>query len=261
MKYNLFPKQIFMLCLIVITITSCVSRKEMVYFQDIEQLRRSENRRMGNNLEIQPDDVLTIRISAPEQEAALPFNLTKSVSTQGMVLGNVELETYLVSPEGTIIFPVIGTVEVEGLTNIELAKKISGQISEYVKDPIVNVRILNFQISVLGEVNNPGTFYIEDDHITLSKALGMAGDLTIFGKRDNILVMGEEGDHKTYAYLDLTDANVVNNPHYNLRQNDVIYVEPRGTRRQSAGSTNLASTYLSIISVVASLVILITNSN
>lgn len=230
----------------------------MVYFQNIEQLKKSENRRSGNNLEIQPDDVLTIRVSAPEQEAALPFNLTKSIASQERVMGEVELETYLVSNEGTIVFPVVGTIEVKGLTNMELAKKIQDQISEYVKDPIVNVRILNFQISVLGEVNNPGTFSIEDDHITLSKALSMAGDLTIFGKRDNILVMGEDGDHKTYAYLDLTDANTVNSPHYNLRQNDVVYVEPRGTRRQSAGSTGLASTYLSIVSVLASLVILIT---
>ncbi len=241
-----------------VIVSSCVSRKEMVYFQNIEQLKKSENRRSGNNLEIQPDDVLTIRVSAPEQEAALPFNLTKSIASQERIMGEVELETYMVSNEGTIVFPVVGTIEVKGLTNIELAKKIQDQISEYVKDPIVNVRILNFQISVLGEVNNPGTFSIEDDHITLSKALSMAGDLTIFGKRDNILVMGEDGDHKTYAYLDLTDANAVNSPHYNLRQNDVVYVEPRGTRRQSAGSTGLASTYLSIVSVLASLVILIT---
>lgn len=252
-------KRIILLCMVSMIISSCVSRKEMVYFQDIEQLRKSEMRRSGNNLEIQPDDVLTIRVSAPEQEAALPFNLTKSIASQERIMGEVELETYLVSNEGTIEFPVIGTLEVKGLTNIELGKKIQDEINEYVKDPIVNVRIMNFQISVLGEVNNPGTFSIEDDHISLSKALSMAGDLTIFGKRDNILVMGEEGDHKTYAYLDLTDANVVNSPHYYLRQNDVVYVEPRGTRRQTAGSTGLASTYLSIASVLASLIILITN--
>lgn len=256
---NLTPVKYFgCLCLILLISASCVSRREIVYFQEIEQLRESDIRRSGNNLEIQPDDVLTIRVSAPEQEAALPFNLTKSLgSSEGMV-GQVELETYLVSNEGTIDFPVIGSIAVEGLTNIELAKKIKDEIEEYVKDPIVNVRILNFQISVLGEVNNPGTFSIEDDHISLSKALALAGDLTIFGKRNNILVMGEEGEHKTYAHLDLTDANVVNSPHYYLRQNDVVYVEPRGTRRQSAGSTGIAATYLSIASVLASLIILFT---
>lgn len=245
-------------CMALLILSSCVSRKEMVYFQDVEQLRKTEIRRSGNNLEIQTDDLLTIRVSAPEQEAAIPFNLTKSILSHERMMGDVQPETYMVSNTGTIEFPILGTIEVKGLTTFELAEKIRNMITEYVKDPIVNVRILNFQISVLGEVNKPGTFFIEDDHITLSKALALAGDLTIFGKRDNILVMGEEDDQKTYAYLDLTDANVVNSPHYNLRQNDVIYVEPRGTRRQSAGSTGLASTYLSIVSVLASLIILIT---
>lgn len=238
--------------------TSCVPRKDMVYFQNIEQLRERGDRRESNNLEIQPDDVLTIRVSAPEQEAAIPFNLTKSMASQMNMTGNPELETYLVSNDGTIEFPVIGTVEVKGYTNHELAEKIKLLLTEYVKDPIVNVRILNFQISVLGEVNRPGTYSIEDDHISLTKALSMAGDLTINGKRRNILVMGEEDGVKTYAYLDLTDVNVVNSPHYNLRQNDVIYVEPRAKKLHAAGSTGIASTYLSLASVIASLVILLT---
>lgn len=231
----------------------------MVYFQNVDQLRESVERNRNDNLQIQPDDELTIRVSAPEQTATIPFNLTQSVASQGGIGGNVELETYLVSDEGTIQFPVIGILEVQGLTTIELAEKIKNSISEYIKDPLVNVRILNFQISVLGEVNNPGTFSIDDDHINLSKAIAMAGDLTIFGKRENILILGEEEGVKTYAYLDLTDANVVNSPYYNLRQNDVIYIEPRSSRRQTAGSTGIAATYISIASVIASLVVLFTN--
>lgn len=230
----------------------------MVYFQEIDQLKKSEIRRAGNNLEIRPDDLLTIRVSAPEQEAALPFNLTKTIQNPDAIRGDVEPETYMVSNKGTVEFPVLGTIEVAGLTTFEVAAKIQKMITEYVRDPIVNVRVLNFQISVLGEVAKPGTFSIEDDHISLSKALAMAGDLTIFGKRENILVMGETEGEKTYAYLNLTDANVVNSPHYYLRQNDVVYVEPKATRRQTAGSTGLASTYLSIASVLASLIILIT---
>lgn len=258
MKFLFLPEKLLIIVLILIMTSSCVSRKNMVYFQGIEQLAEREDRRKSNNLEIRPGDLLTIRVSAPEQEAALPFNLTKSMASQMNMRGNVELETYMVSNEGTIEFPVVGTVEVKGLTNHDLADKIKTLVSEYVKDPIVNVRILNFQISVLGEVRNPGTFFIEDDHISLSKALAMAGDLTLFGKRENILVMGEEDGIKTYAYLDLTDANVVNSPHYNLRQNDVIYVEPKAARRQTAGSQGLASTYLSIASVIASLILLVT---
>lgn len=231
----------------------------MVYFQNVDQLRESVERNRNDNLQIQPDDELTIRVSAPEQEATIPFNLTKSIASQSGFGGNVELETYLVSDEGTIQFPVIGVVEVQGLTTIELSEKIRKLILEYVKDPLVNVRILNFQISVLGEVNSPGTFSINDDHINLSKAIAMAGDLTIHGKRENILILGEEEGVKTYAYLDFTDANVVNSPYYNLKQNDVIYVEPRSARRQTAGSTGIAATYLSIASVLASLIILFRN--
>lgn len=259
MKININLKQVFYAGLFLLTASSCVSRKEIVYFQGIEQIPRSVDRQLTNNLEIQPDDVLTIRVSAPEQEAALPFNLTKSLGSQEKIMGVVELETYLVSNEGTIVFPVIGTIEVKGLTNIELALKIQGLIDEYVKDPIVNVRILNFQVTVLGEVNNPGTFSIEDDNLSLTKALSMAGDLTIFGKRNNILIIAEEDGVKTHSYLDLTNANVVNSPHYNLRQNDVIYVEPKGTRRQSASSLGIASSYISVASALITIIFLLTN--
>ena len=229
----------------------------MVYFQEVQQLQQGMDRAQQNNLEIKPDDVLTIRVSAAEQQAATPFNLTKTVGEQGM-RGDVELETYLVSDEGTIEFPVLGTIEVEGMTNIELSARIKEMLAEYVDDPIVNVRIMNFHVSVLGEVNRPGRFPIEDDHITLAEALGLAGDLTIHGKRTNILILGQENGVNTYNYLDLTDADVVKSPYYNLRQNDVVYVEPRASKRQTAGSLGVTATYLSIASVIASLVVLIT---
>lgn len=258
MNTSRFLKLLSFSAFILLFIASCVPRKNMVYFQELENLQESVDRNPSNNLEIQPDDLLTIRVSAPEQEAAIPFNLTKSMASQLDIRGNVELETYMVSDEGTIEFPVIGTIEVKGFTSIELAKKIQDQIAEYVQDPIVNVRILNFQISIMGEVNNPGTFTIQDDHISLAKALAMAGDITIWGKRKNILILGEEDGEKTYAYLDLTKADVVNSPHYNLRQNDVVYVEPKAARRQSASPVGVASTFLSLASVIASLVILLT---
>ena len=257
MKFN-FTKPALLICVLCLALlSSCVSRKNMVYFQEVEQLQQGMERAQENNLEIKPDDVLTIRVSAAEQQAATPFNLTKTVGAQGL-RGDVELETYLVSDQGTIEFPVLGTIEVEGMTNIELSAQIKDMLGEYVDDPIVNVRIMNFHISVLGEVNNPGRFEIEDDHITLSEALGLAGDLTIFGKRTNILVLSNESGVKTYNYLDLTNAQVVESPYYNLRQNDVIYVEPRASKRQTAGSLGVAATYLSIASVIASLVVLIT---
>ncbi len=226
----------------------------MVYFQESENVHFNQN----ENLKIKPGDLLTIRVSAPEQEAAQPFNLTKSISSMESTRGTVELETYMVSGEGTIEFPVIGTVKVQGLNNFELSEKIKKDIANYVQDPIVNVRILNFQITILGEVGKPGTFSIVDDHLSLAKALGLAGDLTINGRRDNILIMREIDGIKTNAYLDITDSGVVNSPYYNIMQNDVIYIEPRAARRQAAGGLGVVSSYLSIASVLISFVILLT---
>lgn len=258
MKTSRTLKQILIYMMIFFILSSCVSRKEMVYFQESPETPERIPYNQIDNLRIKPGDLLTIRVSASEQEAAQPFNLTQSVAAPERIGGNVQLETYMVSQEGTIEFPVVGTVNVEGLTNFELADKIKSEISEYVRDPIINVRVLNFQVSVLGEVNRPGTFTIEDDHISLPKALGLAGDLTIYGKRNNVLVMREENGEKINTYLDLTDPRVVNSPYFNLRQNDVVYVEPKVARVQSASTLQLTSRYLSIASVITSLVILFT---
>ncbi|MGM0934469.1 MAG: polysaccharide biosynthesis/export family protein [Bacteroidota bacterium] len=241
-------------------LNSCVSRKNIAYFQD---LKEAQKRNTDNNIRIKPDDVLTIMVSAPEQSAALPFNLTKSIAAMeggGGSMANVELQTYLVSDAGTIKFPVIGSVAVQGLTNLELAAKLEEEITPYVKDPLVNVRNMNFQISVLGEVGNPGTFAIDpdQDHLSLPKALGLAGDVLLTGKRKEILVMREENGVNTHAYLDLTDPAVLDSPYYNLRQNDVVYVEPIGPKIQSASYLGTATSYLSVVSVITSLILIFT---
>jgi polysaccharide export outer membrane protein len=255
-----FIKLPLLLLLVSLLMGSCVSRKSIAYFQGLEQVQK---RNTDNNIRIKPDDVLTIMVSAPEQSAALPFNLTKSIAAIEGVGGgtaNVELQTYLVSDNGTIRFPVIGTIEVQGLTNLELSAKLEEEIARYVKDPLVNVRNMNFQISILGEVGNPGTFTIDpdQDHLSLPKALGLAGDVLLTGKRKEILVMREENGVNTHAYLDLTDPAVLDSPYYNLRQNDVVYVEPIGPRIQSASYLGTAASYLSILSVVTSLILIFT---
>jgi len=258
MKTSRCIKRVFNFLLASILVASCVSPKDMTYFQDPEKIRARIDYNQDDNLRIKSGDLLTIRVSATEQEAAQPFNLTKSVVSSERLPGSVQLETYMVSNHGTIEFPVLGTIPVEGMTNFQLSERIKTDISKYVRDAIVNVRILNFKISVLGEVRSPGTFNIEDDHISLSQALGMAGDLTIYGNRKNVLIMREENGEKVNVYLDLTDSRVVSSPYYNLRQNDVVYVEPKFSKVQSSSSLGLASRYLSIASVLISLVILIT---
>lgn len=244
-------------------VCSCVSRKEIVYFQGLEKAEQQMDDSKDTGLKIRPNDLLTISVSAPEQAAAMPFNLPVIGNDGGLgsamrVSGTPQLQTYLVDSEGDIEFPILGTLEVEGMNRQQLAANLEKKVSEYVQDPIVNVRIVNFQVSVLGEVNRPGTFDIRDEYLSLPKALGLAGDMSIYGKRDNVLVVREENGKKTHAYLDLTDANVINSPYYYLQQNDVVYVEPNGAQRQSASYNRNAGVYISIASVLISVIVLIT---
>ena len=263
MRYSQIIKisQLF-ICLLLLS--SCVSRKEIVYFQGLEEAgeRLEQNKKAG--LDIKPNDLLTISVSAPEIEAAIPFNLPvtaggNSFGSDLRVSGTPELQSYLVDNQGEIEFPVLGTVKVESLNRKQLATKLKDQISEYVQDPIVNVRIVNFQVSVLGEVNRPGTFDVKDEYLSLPKALGLAGDLSIYGRRDNVLVMREQDGKKVHEYLDLTDPKTMDSPFYYLQQNDVVYVEPNGAQRQSASYNRNAGVYISIASVLISLAVLITN--
>jgi polysaccharide biosynthesis/export protein len=250
--------------LCVFLLSSCVSRREIVYFQGLEEAgeRLEQNKRKG--LEIKPNDLLTISVSAPEVEAAIPFNLPVTAGGNSFgadhlrVSGTPALQSYLVDSDGKIEFPVLGSVKVQGLNRQQLSAKLKNEISEYVQDPIVNVRIVNFQVSILGEVNRPGTFDVKDEYLSLPKALGLAGDLSIYGRRDNVLVMREEGGKKIYEYLDLRNPDTMDSPFYYLKQNDVVYVEPNGAQRQSASYNRNAGVYISIASVLVSLAVLLT---
>ena len=244
---------------------SCVSRKEIVYFQGLETAQGQLNNNISKNVYIKSNDLLTINVSASEPDAAIPFNLTVgSISSNitGMdqlgLQARPQMQTYRVNGSGEINFPVLGVLKVNGLNSQELANFLTTKLSNYIQEPIVNVRLVNFQVSVLGEVNRPGTFDVSDDQISLPKALGFAGDLSIYGKRDNILVVRQEDDKKSYAYLDLTDPETINSPYYYLQQNDVVYVEPNKAQIQSASYNRNATVYISIASVLVSLAVLLT---
>ena len=256
-----------LLLLAVANLASCISRKEITYFHESEAALDSLrlyylNQPERNQLKIKANDQLNIIVTSTEIEAAVPFNLPVA-NTGGIIEGGMrptgvpQLQSYLVDREGTINFPVLGSIKVVAMTRIELARYLQEKLEKYIKDPIVNVRLANFQISVLGEVTRPGTFSVADEYMSLPKALGLAGDLTIYGKRDNVLVMREEADGIKKVYLDLTDNEIVNSPYYYLQQNDVVYVEPNGPQRQSASYNRNASIYISIASVLVSLAVLI----
>ena len=256
------PQYYFILALLSSLIMgSCVSRKKITYYQNMEDLEQ-EVIAAEAGLEIKPNDLLTINVAAENMESVQPFNLLTigrplSGASTGM---NTQLQQqpYLVDDEGNIEFPVLGTIHVAGLNRKQISELIEEKVSKYVQNPIVNARIANFQVTVLGEVNQPGTFSIPDEYLSLNKALGFAGDLTISGKRENILIIRETEEGKTYNYVDLTDASLLNSPYYYLQQNDVVYVEPSSSKIQSRSLLGTATQYLSIASVITSLILVFT---
>ena len=227
---------------------SCKSTtyKQINYLQDISSdTTMTMNQTMG--IVIQPKDQLSIVVSSRTPVLAAEFNLPVASYQAGTEFfmeggGQQRLLGYVVDNDGNINFPVLGTIAAGGKTRWELQNFIRDEIvaGGYIKDPIVTVEFLNFKISVLGEVNSPGTFTIAGDKITIFGALALARDLTIFGRRDRIQVIRENGDERNIYMIDLRDSDIFQSPAYYLQQNDLIYVEPNGVR---AGQSTINENY------------------
>ena len=246
-----------LLIICVVVLSSCASRQEIVYFQDEPVTEEIKSLNQNFEIRFKPDDLLTIDVSASDPEVAAPFNLPAvSYNTRSIIQANgtLKMQTYLIDSNGNIEFPILGTIKLGGLTRSEANKTMKDLLLEHIKDPIVNIRLANFTITVLGEVNNPGTFTVLDERISLTEALGLAGDLTIYGKRDNVFLIREVDGQKRYAKFDLTSINVVNSPNYYLTQNDVIYVEPNNAKvRQSSYNQN-NTVLISAVSTLATII-------
>lgn len=227
---KIFPKHSLLLLFVPILFFSCASRKNVVYMQDIDKTKSYDQ---STNYEpvLQPDDLLAIIVSTESAEIAAPFNLPEIQSADSDYRG---LRTYLIDNSGYIDFPILGKVKLGGLTRSEANNKMVAAVSEYVKKPIINLRIVNYKISVLGEVNKPGSYNVIGERITMLEAITLGGDLTIYGKRDNILVIREKDGKKTYNRVDVTKPDFLNSPFYYLSQNDVVYVEPNKTKVNSS---------------------------
>ncbi|MCI9846272.1 polysaccharide biosynthesis/export family protein [Flavobacterium pectinovorum] len=239
---------------------SCASKKDIVYYQNIDGISASQNA-TSYEVKIQPDDLLMIIVSAEDPEITIPFNLmTIAVSNTGkpdLATGQLTTQTYLVDRSGNIEFPVLGKLQVGGLTRTEVLQKLKSKIEVYIKNPIINLRITNFKISLHGEVALPGTYPITSERVTLIEALSMAKDLTIYGRRNNILVIREINGVKSYNRVDITKADFINSPFYYLAQNDVVYVEPNNTKVNAAAVGPNTSVIVSAISILVSLSVLL----
>lgn len=262
---NFLPLKKTILFLLVLLIFSCKSREEVVYYQNIDALANTEKAN-SYEIKIQPDDLLTIIVSADDPETAIPFNLsTISVPTASSVnaaQGQLMMQSYLVDASGTIDFPIIGKLTVGGLSRTEVMQLLGGKIAKYIKNPIINLRLMNFKVSVQGEVTNPGTYPVSSDRITLIEAISMASDLTIYGKRDNVLVIREVNGVKAYNRVDITKADFIHSPFYYLAQNDVVYVEPNKTRINGAAVGANTGVIISVTSLLITVItLIITASN
>lgn len=172
-------------------------------------------------------------------------------------MGRQTIQYYLVDRNGNIEFPVLGKLQVGGLSRTEVLQSLKDKIAVYIKNPIINLRIMNFKVSLQGEVNMPGTYSIASERVTLIEALSMAKDLTIYGKRDNILVIREINGAKSYNRVDITKADFINSPFYYLTQNDVVYIEPNKTKVNASAVGPNTSVIISAASILISLSVLI----
>ncbi len=245
--------------------TSCTSYKTVPYMMNSETVNLDSSAVLYE-ARIMPKDELTITVNYPEDaEAVVPFNLTATPALgqgRNILSSQPTLQTFLVTNEGTINFPVLGKLEVKGKTVNEVENMIASKIEgTYLKNrPVVTVRLSNYKISVLGEVNSPGTYTVPSEKVSIYGALAMAKDMTIWGRRDNVKLIREDATGKKSIHeLDLNDANIIKSPYFYLQQNDVLYVTPNKTKSKNSDIGSSTSYWVSSISILVSIASLVTN--
>ena len=214
-----------------------------------------------NNNEIQIDDVLNITVGALIPETAIPYNKNFGEIQQNQNIEVMKLEGYLVSQDKTINFPVLGILSVANKTIVDLEKDLKERLESdgYLIDPIVTVRLLNAKVTILGEVNSPGTFNFTENNMSFLQALGLAGDLTINGNREDIIIIRSIDGIQTTSHLNLTSANWLSSPYQNIKTNDVIVVNPNSAMVKTAGFIGNASVVLAMASIILSSIVILTN--
>jgi polysaccharide export outer membrane protein len=240
------------LLLSIIILSSCAGSKKVAYFQKYSSTADSLKEQTAApelyDARIKPKDILSITVVTSEPEASKNYNLIvpqlfdpSSISGTSMLYSTPSLQTYLVDIDGIIELPVIGKLKVAGITRKELEKMLQEKLNfAFNKEiPIITIRIVNYSVNVLGEVMRPGKYLTVNDRMTIFEGLAMAGDMTIYGRRNNVKVLRENADGtKNYITVNLNDKNVINSPAYYLEQNDVVYVEPN---KAKSGSSNIGA--------------------
>ena len=252
-------------------LNACSVPKDVAYFQGVDSLTQEQVADMSRtySTKICPDDLLTITVTGWDPTVLTPFNPPAySYAQQGVVetATNNQLQTYLVYKDGTINFPVLGNVKASGYTKQEFAEYLRKEIDHYANGVSVNVQIVNFRITLMGEVARPGVVSIRNDRVSILDVLGLVGDLTINANRKNILVIRDKEGQKAFGRLDITDPAIFTSPYFYLQQNDVVYVEPNKAKKRNARysaaqpyTITVFSSILSAISVITTVILAITN--
>jgi len=240
-------------------LSSCVDTRKVAYFNDVQDSIRIASQ-AGLEPVIQKKDILSISVSSLSNEATIIFNAPNQPSSP-IASSNANSQTagYIVSEDGTIKFPILGNIPAVGLTQTQLENNLAQSLKDkkLLFDPIVTARFLNFRITVLGEVNRPGVIYVPSEQISILEAIGDAGDLTIYGVRDNVILIRQEGGEKMVKRLNLNSSKLLQSPYYFLKSNDVIYVEPGKGKVATASITQQRLPV--ILSGLSLLIILLTN--
>jgi polysaccharide biosynthesis/export protein len=226
-----FPLVLFM----TLVLFSCKTKERMVYFQGEDN--RTLVGQPNYTPTFKPDDFLSVVITSSNPESAIPFNYPKELITQagggnaGYLIGRPVPAGFLVDADGYVTLPIVGKVLVAGKSRSDVVNELLAIYGQYLKDPVVQIQIQNFKITVLGDVERPGTFQIPNERITILEAIGLAGDLNMTGNRQNILVLRDRNGEKQEFRLDITSKDILTSPVYYLEQNDVVYIEPNSAAR------------------------------
>jgi polysaccharide export outer membrane protein len=251
-------KKISSAFIIIGLLQSCVSKKQMLYLQDVDTVNSQEVTYKSHTLQV--DDILKISVGALVPEAAIPYNNVTASSVVANTIDVMRLDGYLVSQNSTINFPVLGELSVKEKTTQELENDIKKLLEDggYLINPNVTVRLLNAKVTILGEVKIPGTFSFTENNISLLQALGLAGDLTINGSREDIMVIRYIDGVQTTERINLTSANFLGGPYQMVKPNDILIVNPNSARISSAGYVGNLSAILGIASILLTSIVLLT---
>ena len=246
-------------------LVSCGSYKNVPYFQNSDEVDFLKSQFLYD-ARIMPKDVLTITVNTTNPDAASPFNLTVPTTFNNQTRSTYSqalLQNYLVDNDGCIDYPILGKLQVGGLTKSACEQLIHDKIVPYLNErenPVVTVRMSNYKISVLGEVARPGMFNVSNEKINILEALAQAGDLTIYGVRDRVKLIREDANGKKEMHtLNLNDANLISSPYYYLQQNDIVVVEPNKVKSQNSSVGSMTTLMFSATSILISLTSLLYN--